>query len=78
MPYLELSGGVQIDGSYSAQAFRVFKEQGHFVLPAQGSVRPENIVGWNEYTTIAADRWVFARNPDYTYLYNANEIRFIP
>ena len=78
LPYIELSGGVRPDGSYSSQAYRVFKEAGHFVLPVQASVRPEDIAGWNEYTTVTADRWVFARNPDYTYLYNANEIRFIP
>jgi len=75
LPYLELSGGVQIDGSYSAQAFRVFKEQGHFVLPAQGSVRPENIVGWKDYTTIDNGRWLFTRSSDYTYIYNNTEIR---
>ena len=46
-------------------------------MPVQASTRPENIVGWNTYTTVAADRWIFSRNQDYTYIYNANEIRSI-
>ena len=75
LPYIELSGGVQVDGGYSAQAFRVFKEAGHFVLPVQASARPENIVGWNEYTSIADGKWLFSRNSDYFYIYNDKEIR---
>ena len=75
LPYIELSGGVRSDGSYASRPFSVFREEGHFVMPVQASARPENIVGWDTYTTVAADRWIFSRNPDYTYIYNANEIR---
>ena len=75
LPYIELSGGVRSDGSYASRPFSVFREEGHFVMPVQASARPENIVGWDTYTTVAADRWLFSRNPDYTYIYNANEIR---
>jgi hypothetical protein len=75
LPYIELSGGIRPDGTYSAQAFRAFKEEGHFVLPVQASTRPENIVGWDEYTSIADGKWLFTRNSGYTYIYNDNEIR---
>ncbi len=75
LPYIELGGGIRPDGTYSAQAFRPFKEEGHFVLPVQASTRPENIVGWDEYTSIADGKWLFTRNSGYTYIYNDNEIR---
>ena len=75
LPYIELSGGIRSDGSYASRPFSVFREEGHFVLPVQASARPENIVGWDTYTTVAANRWIFSRNQDYTYIYNANEIR---
>ena len=75
LPYIELSGSIRPDGTYSAQAFRAFKEEGHFVLPVQASTRPENIVGWDEYTSIADGKWLFTRNSGYTYIYNDNEIR---
>ena len=75
LPYIELSGGIQADGGYASEAFCVFREQGHFVLPVKASACPENIVGWDEYTTVAAGSWLFTRNPAYTYIYNANEIR---
>lgn len=75
LPYVELSGGVLTDGTYSSQAYRVFKEAGHFVLPVQASSRPENIVGWDEYTTEGDGRWLFTRNSNYSYIYNNNEIR---
>ena len=75
LPYIELGGGIRPDGTYSAQAFRAFKEEGHFVLPVQASTRPENIVGWDEYTSIADGKWLFTRNSGYTYIYNDNEIR---
>ena len=75
LPYIELSGGIQADGGYASQAFCAFRDQGRFVLPVTASARPENIVGWDAYTTLAADSWLFTRNPSYTYIYNANEIR---
>lgn len=75
LPYIELGGGIRPDGTYSAQAFRPFKEEGHFVLPVQASTRPENIVGWDEYTSVADGKWLFTRNSDYTYIYNDTEIR---
>lgn len=75
LPYIELGGGIRPDGTYSAQAFRPFKEEGHFVLPVQASTRPENIVGWDEYTSVADGKWLFTRNSGYTYIYNDNEIR---
>ena len=75
LPYIELSGGVRPDGSYDSQAYRAFKEEGHFVLPVQASARPENIVGWDTCTTVDQGRWLFTRNADYTYIYNDKEIR---
>lgn len=75
LPYIELSGGIQADGSYASKAFCAFRDQGHFVLPVTASARPENIVGWDNYTTVSAGSWLFTRNPSYTYIYNANEIR---
>ncbi|MBP3202287.1 MAG: hypothetical protein J6M31_01620, partial [Bacteroidales bacterium] len=75
LPYIELSGGVRPDGSYASQAYRAFKEEGHFVLPVQASALPKNIVGWDTCTKVGQGRWLFTRNQDYTYIYNANEIR---
>ena len=75
LPYIELGGGIQPDGSYASQAFCAFREEGHFVLPVEAPVRPENIAGWDAYTTVSQGSWLFSRNQSYTYIYNDNEVR---
>lgn len=75
LPYIELGGGVRADGSYASQAFCAFREKGHFILPVEAPVRPENIAGWDAYTTVSQGSWLFSRNQSYTYIYNDNEVR---
>ena len=68
MPYIELAGGVQPDGSYKATAYDVTKEGADFVLYA---TNVNNLIG---FTLASGNRYV--RNNGYTYIYNPNEIKY--
>ena len=68
MPYIELAGGVQPDGSYKATAYDVTKEGADFVLCA---TNVNNLIG---FTLASGNRYV--RNNGYTYIYNPNEIKY--
>lgn len=67
LPYIELAGGIQPDGSYKATAYQVLKQGTDFLLTAQGV---DDIVGF----TLESDD-LYVRNSDYTYIYNPNEIK---
>jgi len=68
MPYIEICGGVQPDGGYDSQAFVVSKRQQKFVIAT--SEKLSGLVGFT-----ASDDG-YARNDNYTYIYNPNEIKY--
>jgi len=65
LPYIELAGGVQPDGTYDSQPYLVEREGANFVI--RQNPLPKNLVGW------AQDGSRFA---DYVYLYMPNELRY--
>lgn len=65
IPYIELAGGVQPDGTYDSQPYLVEREGAAFVI--RKSPLPKNIVGWDQ------NGYRFA---DYVYLYTPNELRY--
>jgi hypothetical protein len=66
-PYIELAGGVQPDGSYSATAYPVKKDGGTFYIDTTATIN--NLINFDR----AADR--YTRNPNYTYIFNPNELK---
>ena len=64
LPYIELAGGVQPDGSYDSLPYLVEREGSEFVI--RKTPLPANVVGWTEDGH---------RLADYVYIYNPNELR---
>ena len=64
IPYIELAGGVQPDGTYDSRPYLVEREGAEFVI--RETPLPKNVVGWAENGY---------RLPDYVYLYTPNELR---
>ena len=66
MPYIELAGGVQPDGTYYvSDAYQVVRDGADFVLHDCKKV-PSNMIGWDSEGR---------RLPDYVYIYNPNELK---
>jgi len=66
LPYIELAGGVQPDGSYDSLPYLVEREGGEFVIRTTPlTPLPNNIVGWDQDGH---------RLADYVYIYNPNEL----
>ena len=66
MPYIELAGGVQPDGTYHVtDAYQVVRDGADFVLYNCKKV-PSNMVGWDSDGH---------RSSDYVYIYNPNELK---
>ena len=65
LPYIELAGGVQPDGSYDSVPYLVEREGAEFVI--RTIPLPKNVVGWSEDGH---------RLSDYVYIYNPNELRY--
>lgn len=65
LPYIELAGGVQPDGSYDSLPYLVEREGAEFVI--RNTPLPKNVVGWSEDGH---------RLSDYLYIYNPNELRY--
>ena len=71
MPYIEIGGGVQPDGTYKGiGCYQVVKENDIFCFYADRNDLP--IVGWTPEEGIPAR---YVRNANYTYIYNPNEIK---
>lgn len=69
MPAIELSGGIQPDGSYAAEAYNVVKQGTEFTLQA-----PEDLTNIVGFTHAGGGR--YKRNAEYVYIYNQNEIKY--
>lgn len=65
LPYIELAGGIQPDGTYDSQPYLVEREGANFVIRQEDL--PKNIVGWDQNGS---------RFADYVYLYTPNELRY--
>jgi hypothetical protein len=80
MPYFELAGGVQLDGSYKERAVRPYKVKDKFYVDALKS--ENNIVGYtfdanlDETTPDGQPMARYRRNDNYHYIYNPNEMRY--
>lgn len=71
MPYIEIGGGVQPDGTYKGiGCYQVVKENDIFCFYADRNDLP--IVGWTPVEGIPAR---YVRNANYTYIYNPSEIK---
>lgn len=74
MPYIETGGGVQPDGSYAGiGCYPVVKEGDTFCFYAYMADLPA--VGWTRDTSTSKP-FRYVRNPNYTYIYNPNEIKY--
>lgn len=69
MPYIELAGGIQPDGTYRATPCTVMKQGPDFVLTTTAA-NARDLIG---FTLVSDNRYV--RNSNYTYIYNPKEIR---
>lgn len=68
LPAVELSGGIQPDGTYRSTPYHVFKQGQDFILRAPAGLT--DIVGYD-----ADGDGLYKRRQDYTYIYNTNELR---
>ncbi len=72
IPYVELSGGIRPDGGYQSDAYNVTKNGIEFRCDA-----PHNIsiplISWEKKAEDEKSYWL--RLPEYTYIYNPNELR---
>lgn len=68
LPYFEMAGGVQSDGSYSGKVYPVRKAGSTFRIATTDS--PTNIVGFSKQPD-----GCYTRNDNYTYIYNPNEFK---
>lgn len=68
LPYFEMAGGVQSDGTYSSRVYPVKKSGADFCI--EPSDNPTNIVGFTKQTD-----GQYTRNDNYTYIYNPNEFK---
>lgn len=72
LPYVELSGGVRPDGTYQSSAYNVRK-----VGPEFRCYAPHNLsiplISWEKQKDGNTEYWL--RLPEYTYIYNPNEIK---
>ena len=73
LPYIELDGGIQPDGTYHSMAFDVVKTSNGFGLWAPAGSTA--IVGFSPTEQEKDGMVFFRRNDDYTYIYNYNEIK---
>ena len=65
LPYIELAGGVQPDGTCDSTPYLVEREGPDFVI--RNTPLPNNVVGWSQDGR---------RLSDYVYIYNPNELRY--
>ncbi len=72
MPYYELSGGIQYDGTYRSQALPVNKQGANYII-RNDNPSLTDIVGFSYDDKLKAYR----RQDKYTYIYNPNEMRAI-
>ena len=68
MPYIELSGGIRPDGSYTATPYSVRKQDSDFTIHA-----PEGLPDIVGYTFTDG---LYKRTANYVYIYNNNEINY--
>jgi hypothetical protein len=72
LPYVELSGGIRPDGSYYGHAYNVRKLGAEFRCQA-----PHNLsiplINWEKKKDGNTEYWL--RTPEYTYIYNPNELK---
>ena len=68
LPYIELCGGVQPDGSYKSSAYNVCKQDTTFFINAEKGLK--GFVGFTEKDG------VYVRGYNYNYIYNPNELKY--
>lgn len=76
IPYIELSGGIQSDGSYASTAYDVSKQGAEFILTVHGDTQLKDIVGWTYDSSPSQDVQCYKRDVSYVYIYNPNEIKY--
>lgn len=72
LPYVELSGGIRPDGSYYGHAYNVRKlgAEFHCQAPLNLSIP---LINWEKKKDGNTEYWL--RTPEYTYIYNPNELK---
>lgn len=74
LPCVELSGGVTVSGGYkSSAAYNVHKNGSNFELTAPQGIK--DIVGFTDSIAAPGGSRIYHRNGNYTYIYNANELK---
>lgn len=86
----EVEGGVRPDGTFKAESYPVVKEQSNFYISARHE-EGINIIGystaptiWQTFDTSQEEGstfdsyYLYPRNDNYLYIYNQNEIRYVP
>ena len=68
LPYVEMAGGVQPDGSYSSTIYTVKKDGGTFYIET-----PDDVKNFVSYKKDKNGRYI--RDTTYTYIYNPNEFK---
>lgn len=72
LPYVELSGGIRPDGTYASSAYAVRKLGAEFRCYAPHDLSIP-LISWEKKTEGKVAYWL--RQPEYTYIYNPNELK---